>query len=282
MDTSDHIEDAEVKAFLQLLLERFHTDFTNYSRAFVERRLVYALKVLRAPDLRGLEEKILSDSETFEKLLKVLTVPTSEMFRDAFYFQFMRNEVLPYLSTFSTIKIWIAGCSTGEEIYSFAIMLDEEGLLERSLIYATDINLQSLKKAEAGIFPIRNIPLYTRNYQRAGGKQAFSDYYHTNERHAIFDKRLRTRVVFADHSLATDSVFTEVQLVSCRNVMIYFDQRLQNRAIGLFYDSLVRGGVLGLGNTENINFSEHGQLFDVLGQKERIYRKKISAKLDEL
>ena len=274
MSVEDEIREEEVQEFLAFIFDEHHTDFSGYSSSFMNRRLTYAMKVLRAPDLRGLQQKIRDDSDTFEKFLKVITVPTTEMFRDPTYFHYLRVEVLPYLSTFSSIKIWVAGCSTGEEIYSFAIMLEEEGLLDRSLIYATDINLSSLKKAEEGIFQIRHLPLYTKNYQKAGGVRAFSDYYHADEGFAIFEKRLTDRIVFADHSLATDSVFTEVQLVSCRNVMIYFSQQLQNRAIGLFHQSLVRGGVLGIGNTENISFSDHKDQFDTLSAKNKIYRKR--------
>ena len=186
----------------------------------------------------------------------------------------MREQVFPILATYPSLKIWIAGCSTGEEIYSYAILLKEAGLLDRTTIYATDINPKSLKKAEQGIFPLDKMKEYTVNYQRSGGVNPFSDYYKTDSNSALFDRSLKKNVVFADHSLATDSVFSEVQLVSCRNVLIYFDQDLQKRAFDLFYESLSRRGFLGLGSKETLRFSKYDALFEQFAKDDKIYRKK--------
>jgi chemotaxis protein methyltransferase CheR len=181
--------------------------------------------------------------------------------------------VVPMLKTYPTVKVWVAGCSTGEEVYSLAIMLREEGLLSRTQIYATDINPASLEKARAGIFPLEAIRGYTANYQRAGGASAFSDYYTAAYDAARFDPSLCADVIFADHSLATDSVFAETQLVSCRNVLIYFNRPLQDRALGLFHESLCHRGFLGLGSKESIDFSSYAERFEVLSRAERIFRK---------
>lgn len=180
---------------------------------------------------------------------------------------------MPLLKTYPSIKIWIAGCSTGEEVYSMAILLREEGLLERTIIYATDINPRSLEKAKQGIFSLANIRAYTHNYQQAGGQCSFANYYTAAYDHAIFDKTLCENVTFADHSLATDSVFSETQLISCRNVLIYFNKKLQDRAFGLFHESLCHRGFLVLGSKETLDFSTYGKQFEPLVKQERIYRK---------
>jgi len=181
--------------------------------------------------------------------------------------------VVPLLKTYPSIKIWIAGCSTGEEVYSMAILLREEGLLDRTIIYATDINPRSLDKAKQGIFSMENVRAYTANYQQAGGQHSFADYYTAAYGYAIFDKSLCENVTFADHSLATDSVFSETQLISCRNVLIYFNKKLQDRAFGLFHESLCHRGFLVLGSKETPDFSAFGSQFVPLVKQERIYRK---------
>jgi len=196
------------------------------------------------------------------------------MFRDPTFFLALRQQVIPHLRTYASLKVWIAGCSTGEEVYSLAILLREEGLLERSLIYATDINPASLDKARKGIFSLSSIRGFTANYQQSGGKQAFADYYTAAYDAAIFDKSLAGNIVFADHSLATDSVFSETQLVLCRNVLIYFTRKLQDRAFGLFHESLGHRGFLGLGSKESIDFSSYATRFEPLVRAERIFRKR--------
>ena len=211
------------------------------------------------------------------RLLGFLTVQVSEMFRDPSYFKALREKVVPHLKTYPSLKVWIAGCSSGEELYSLVILFREEGLEERTLFYATDINPDALEKAEAGMYSIDRIRLFTENYQKSGGKETLADYYVAAYGAASFDKSLRRKVVFSDHSLVSDAVFGEMQLISCRNVLIYFDRGLQDRVIGLFDDSLGRKGFLGLGSKENIRFSAHSDAFDDFVKEERIYQKKAAA-----
>jgi chemotaxis protein methyltransferase CheR len=201
-------------------------------------------------------------------------VQVSELFRDPTYFLAIRELVVPHLRTYPSLKVWVAGCSAGEELYSLAILFREEGLEERALFYGTDINPDALKKAEAGVYSLDRIPLFTENHRRSGGKSSLSDYYTAGYGAAVFDKTLRRRAVFSDHSLVSDEVFAEVQLVSCRNVLIYFDLDIQDRAIGLFNDSLVRKGFLGLGAKESLRFSRHTDAFADFARDERIYQKR--------
>jgi chemotaxis protein methyltransferase CheR len=224
--------------------------------------------------LSRLQDKVLHEPSTFPALLGYLTVQVSEMFRDPAYFQALRARVVPLLRTYPSLRIWVAGCSTGEEVYSLAILLREEGLLARTLIYATDINAQALEQAEAGVYNVDRVAGFSDNYRKAGGRASLSEYYTAAYGRAVFDKSLRENIVFSDHSLATDSVFAEVQLVSCRNVLIYFDRVLQDRAVGLFRDALVRRGFLGIGVKESLRFSEHTDAFDEVSRNERIYQKR--------
>jgi chemotaxis protein methyltransferase CheR len=223
--------------------------------------------------LSQLQHKVLYEPAAFAALLSLLTVPVSEMFRDPSYFRSLREKVIPILRTYPSLKIWVAGCSTGEEVYSLAILLREEELLERTLIYATDINPQSLQKAAAGVYAVDRIAGFTENHRKSGGRASLSDYYTAAYGRAVFDKSFKRHIVFSDHSLATDSVFAEVQLVSCRNVLIYFNGDLQNRAVGLFRDALCRKGFLGIGMKESLKFSPHGQSFVELVQGDRIFQK---------
>lgn len=218
-------------------------------------------------------ERIANDAQAFSSLLDFLTVPVSDMFRNPEYFRALRTQVVPVLRTYPSLKLWIAGCSTGEEVYSLAILLHEEGLLERSLLYATDINPRSLARAEAGIYALERIKLFSENYRAAGGRGSLAEHYQATHGAALFDRRLRKRVVFSDHSLATDSVFAEVQLISCRNVLIYFDKTLQERALGLFTDALCRRGFLGLGARETLRFSEHARNYAEISQEARVYQR---------
>ncbi|WP_307689957.1 CheR family methyltransferase [Variovorax ginsengisoli] len=258
---------------MEAIYLRYSYDFRDYTGASQKRRVLYALQQLNLPHISALQERVLRDAALFGELLQYLTIPVSEMFRDPPYFLALREQVVPVLQTYPSLKIWIAGCSTGEEAYSMAILLREEGLLSRTQIYATDINPTSLEKARQGIFPLEAIRSYTTNYQRSGGRRAFSDYYTAAYDAARFDPSLCADVIFADHSLATDSVFAETHLVSCRNVLIYFNRSLQDRALGLFHESLCHRGFLGLGSKESIDFSAYAQRFDTLARAERIYRK---------
>ncbi|MES2531984.1 MAG: protein-glutamate O-methyltransferase CheR [Pseudomonadota bacterium] len=258
---------------MEAIYLKYSYDFRDYTGASQKRRVMYALTQLDMPNISALQERVLRDPAVFGRLLQFLTIPVSEMFRDPSYFLALREQVVPVLHTYPSIKIWVAGCSTGEEAYSLAILLREEGLLKRTQIYATDINPASLEKARQGIFPLEAVRGYTANYQRSGGRQAFSDYYTAAYEAARFDSSLVQDVIFADHSLATDSVFAETHLVSCRNVLIYFNRQLQDRALGLFHESLCHRGFLGLGSKESIDFSGYADRFDTLARAERIYRK---------
>nr|WP_209022973.1 CheR family methyltransferase [Sphingomonas kaistensis] len=258
---------------LEALYQRYHFDFRHYAKSSIKRRLRQAREQLGFATFSAMQEKVLHSEAMVGPLLDYLTVQVSEMFRDPGYFKAMRERVVPHLRTYPSLKIWIAGCSHGEEVYSFAIMLLEEGLLDRTMIYATDINPGALEVARSGVYPLDRIAAFTRNHQQAGGKTSLADYYTTAYGRAVFDKKLRAQVVFSDHSLVTDEVFTECQLVSCRNVMIYFDRTLQDRAVGLFRDSLTRRGFLGLGSKETLRFSEHAAAFTDFVREEKIYQR---------
>lgn len=267
------VSESELHLLMEAIYRTYSYDFRDYSGASQKRRILQAMAHFECPTVGALQALMLKDATLFVKLLQYLTIPVSEMFRDPAFFLALREQVLPVLHTYPSLKIWVAGCSTGEEVYSLAILLREEGLLEKSLIYATDINPVALEKARRGIFTLASIKGHTVNYQQAGGKQAFSDYYSAAYDAAIFDPTLRTNVTFSDHSLATDSVFSETQLVLCRNVLIYFNKPLQNRALGLFHESLSHRGFMGLGIKESIDFSGYVGHFEVLDKSARIFRK---------
>lgn len=265
--------DLEVDLLLEAIYRRYSYDFRRYARSSIRRRVLGALSRMGTESVSALQHEILRDRAAFMELLKLLTIPVSDCFRDPAYFLAMRSHVLPVLATYPSIKVWIAGCSTGEEVYSFAILLHEARLLDRAVIYATDINPAALRTAEAGVYALDRVPGFTRNYQRAGGTATLADYYTAAYGGIVFDRRLRARVTFSDHCLATDQVFSEVHLVSCRNVLIYFDPLLQGRAIGLFRDALVPRGFLGLGPNERLPGSACASGFTELARPERIYRR---------
>jgi chemotaxis protein methyltransferase CheR len=266
--------DIEIKLLLEGIYLQYKSDFRNYTLSSLRRRLILALDSFGCRTISQLQDRILWDASLYDKLLQYLTVPTSEMFRDPNYYRQIREQVLPVLSTYPSVKIWIAGCSTGEELYSFAILLKEEGLLERAIIYATDISPHSLKLAELGTYPLAQIKTYEASYLASGAKGKFADYYDVDQDAVIFKPELKANVLFADHSLANDSVFAEVQLISCRNVLIYFNRQLQTRAFRLFHDSLAYRGFLGLGSKETMRYSEMNIYFEEFLPRERIYRKK--------
>jgi chemotaxis protein methyltransferase CheR len=271
---SDSLLNLEIQLLLEALFQRYHYDFRNYARASIKRRLVQARDQLGFRSITALQDRVLHDPAMLPRLLGYLTVQVSEMFRDPSYFRAVREKVLPHLRTYPSLRIWIAGCSTGEEVYSLAILFREEGLYQRTLFYATDINPDALQAAEAGVYALDRISKFTENHQKSGGKSSLSDYYTADYGRAVFDKSLRERVVFSDHSLVTDSVFAEMHLISCRNVMIYFDRPLQDRAIGLFRDSLARKGFLGLGSKESLRFSDHSGAFADFAPDEKIYQRR--------
>jgi chemotaxis protein methyltransferase CheR len=266
-------EDLEIRLLLDAIYLRYHFDFRGYSAASLKRRLTAAQLQLGAETLSALQDKVLRDPAVFTRLLEFLTVQVSDMFRDPSFFQVLREKIVPELRTYPSIRIWIAGCSTGEELYSFAILLREEGLLDRTTLYATDINPEALRKAELGLYPIERVQAFTENHRLSGAKCSLSEHYTAAYGSAAFDRTLRKNVVFSDHSLATDSVFAEVQLVSCRNVLIYFNRSLQDRAVGLMTDALCRRGFLGLGAKESLLFSRHASAFRDFAPSERWYQR---------
>jgi chemotaxis protein methyltransferase CheR len=274
---TDKTEDIEFRLLLEAIYRKYHYDFRGYSMASIKRRLTQARMHFDCQTFSALQDRVLHDSVVLPELLSFLTVQVSELFRDPSYFRALRTHVVPHLKTYPSLKVWVAGCSAGEELYSLAILFREEGLEERTLFYGTDINPDALKKAEAGVYELDRMPLFTENHQKAGGKSSLSDYYTAGYGAAVLDKSLRRRAVFSDHSLVTDAVFAEVQLISCRNVLIYFDRDLQDRAVGLFKDSLNRKGFLGLGAKESLRFSAHTDDFTEFSRDERIYQKKGGA-----
>ncbi|CAN5717164.1 chemotaxis protein CheR [soil metagenome] len=266
--------ESELRLLLDAIHLRYHYDFRNYAMDSLARRVEAARTRMACASITALQERILRDGRSFTQLLSFLTVQVSEMFRDPSFFKTFRERIVPTLATYPSLRLWIAGCSSGEEVYSFAIVLREEGLLERTTIYATDINGSALEKAEAGIYAIDRIPGFTENHRASGGPCSLSTYYSAAYGSAIFDRTLRAKVVFSDHSLATDNVFAEVHVVSCRNVLIYFDRELQARALGVMKDALIARGYLGIGPKESIRFSPHRAELEPFVESERWYRKR--------
>lgn len=269
----DSVEDIEIHLLLEALYQRYHYDFRHYARASIKRRLVQARGQLGFSSFSAMQDGLLHEPSTIPRLLNYLTVQVSEMFRDPSYFRALREKVIPHLRTYPSLKIWVAGCSNGEELYSLAILFREEGLDQRTLFYATDINPDALSAAQAGVFPLDQMRKFTENHQKSGARTSLSDYYTADYGRAVFDKNLRAQVVFSDHSLVTDAVFAEMHLISCRNVLIYFDRELQDRALGLFRDSLARKGFLGLGSKESLRFSEHASAFSDFVREEKLYQR---------
>jgi chemotaxis protein methyltransferase CheR len=263
----------EFQLLIEAVYQLYHYDFRDYAQASLRRRLRIAMLRFRCETLSQLQDRVMREPQMFHALLDHLTVQVSDMFRDPSYFRALREHVVPLLRTYPSLKVWVAGCSSGEEAYSLAILLREEGLLSRTLIYATDINPHTLQKAESGIYSIDRVAGFTVNHRESGARSSLSDYYTAAYGRAIFDKSLREHIVFSDHSLATDSVFAEVQMVSCRNVLIYFNKALQDRAVGLFRDSLCRQGFLGIGSKESLRFSAQAAAFADFVRQEKIYQK---------
>lgn len=268
------VESIELELLLEGVYQRYGYDFRDYGKAHAKRRILHRMALSGIKTISELQMKVLHDEQFFHHFLQDLSINTTEMFRDPEFFHEIREQVIPVLKTYPFIKIWHAGCSTGEEVYSMAIILKEEGLINRTQIYATDFNPVVLQAAREAIYPSALIKEYTRNYIKAGGKNSFSDYYNARYDSAILKKVLKENVVFADHNLVTDGVFGEMHLVMCRNTLIYFNKPLQDKVIGLFKESLISGGFLCLGSKESITFSEHRDVFHPLVPKWKIYRKK--------
>lgn len=269
----DELERVEVDLLLEGIFRRYGFDFREYAPASLKRRLWRRIHAEGLRSVSGLQERVLHDPACMERLLLDLSINVTSMFRDPTFYVALREQVVPLLRTYPFARVWVAGCSTGEEVYSLAILLDEEGLYDRSRIYATDINEAVLDRARAGVFPLDKMQGYTENYIRGGGKRAFSEYYVAAYDGARFSRSLTDNVVFAQHNLVSDRSFNEFNLIMCRNVMIYFDKSLQDNVHRLFYESLAPFGVLALGHKESVAFSPYGDRYEELDQQERLYRK---------
>lgn len=272
------LDGIEVELFVQALQKRHGYDFGQYAPASLKRRVRLLADQLGCKTISGLTERMLHEPQLLPNVLEGLTVPTSEMFRDPAMFRALREKVFPLLASYPHINIWQAGCAHGQEVYSLAILLEEAGLYDRAQIFATDLSDRALHRAQEGIYPVKEAQQWSRNYQAAGGLNSLADYCSAGYKFIKLNQRLRRHVTFAVHNLATDGVFCEAHLVLCRNVMIYFSDALQDRALTLFRDSLVRGGFLCLGLRENLNPAPHAQDFSPFDQAARIYR--FTAHLD--
>jgi chemotaxis protein methyltransferase CheR len=267
------LERLEIELLLEGVYRHYGFDFRSYAYSSIRRRLWKRVEAEGRSTISALQDLVLHDPTAMERLLLDLSINVTAMFRDPSFYVAFRRKVVPLLRTYPFLRIWHAGCSTGEEVYSMAILLTEEGLYERSRIYATDINDTVLQKARDRIFPLERMQEYTDNYIRAGGNRSFSEYYTAGYDGAVFTQSLLDNVVFAQHNLVTDGSFAECNVILCRNVLIYFDRELQNRVLALFHDSLVTFGVLCLGNKESLRFSTQETEFDQLDGREKIYRK---------
>lgn len=270
---SPELEKIEIELLLEGIFRHYGFDFRSYAYASLRRRIWKRVQAERLLTVSALQDRVLHDAGVMERLLMDLSVNVTAMFRDPNFYKAFRLQVVPLLRTYPFIRIWHAGCSTGEEVYSMAILLTEEGLYDRARIYATDINEQVLQRARGGIFPLEKMQEYTQNYQRAGGTRSFSEYYTAAYEGALFSPALRQNVVFAQHNLVTDRSFSEFNVILCRNVMIYFDRSLQSRVHQLFYDSLPMYGILALGSKESLKFSSFEDSYEAIDPREKIYRK---------
>jgi len=272
----ENLEQIEIDLLLEAIYRRYGYDFRSYARASIERRVRNFLSREQCSSIAAMIDPLLRDEEFYSRLVSHFSIPVTEMFRDPWVYCVLREKVVPVLKTWPHFKVWLAGCSSGEEAYSLAILLREEGVYHRATIYATDFNDTVLQKAREGIYDLGRLQEATRNYQESGGKASFADYYHARYGAAAMDESLRERIVFSNHNLAADSVFSEMHLVFCRNVLIYFDRSLQNRVLGLFGDSLVHGGFLCLGTKEDLQFTAVADYFETVDRRARIYKKVAS------
>jgi chemotaxis protein methyltransferase CheR len=273
VEARDDVEEIELSLLLEGIFRKYGFDFREYAPASLRRRVWRRTHAEGLSTISALQDKLLHDPACMERLLLDLSINVTAMFRDPAFYVAVREKVVPLLRTYPYTRIWVAGCSTGEEVYSLSILLHEEGIYDRARIYATDINEAVLERARAGVFPLDKMREYTQNYIKAGGKQAFSEYYLAKYDGAQFQRSLIDNVVFAQHNLVSDRSFNEFNLIVCRNVMIYFDRVLQDHVHKLFYESLVNFGVLGLGAKESIHFSPHEESYEEIDADERLYRK---------
>jgi chemotaxis protein methyltransferase CheR len=267
------LEDIEIGLLLEGLYRAHGFDFREYSRSSIKRRILELMRAEKLATISAFQERVLHDATCLDRFLLGLSVHATAMFRDPSFYLTFRKRVVPLLRTYPTVQIWVAGCSTGEEVYSLAILLEEERLYGKCRIYATDISQAVLRKAREGIFPLAAMRDYTANYHKAGGTNEFSDYYTAQYDSVIFSAALRNNVVFSEHNLATDGSFNEFQVILCRNVMIYFNKDLQGRVHNLLYDSLSMFGVFGLGNKESLKFTPRAAFYEHLNENDKLYRK---------
>lgn len=277
-EEKEKVQDIEIQLLLEAIFLKYGYDFRNYSQAHLKRRIMGRLSRSSLVSVSEMQHKILNDTDFFHLLLLDLSLNVTEMFRDPPFFVAICEKVVPLLQTYPFLKIWHAGCSTGEEVYSMAILLKEQNLLDRCIIYATDFNQIVLSKAAEAIYPIDSVKGYADNYNKALGKASLSDYFIVNYGKAIVDKGLKKNIVFSDHNLVTDGVFGEMNMIVCRNVLIYFNRELQNRVHKLFYESLLPGGVLCLGTKETLMFSDYKDKYKQL-HKMNIYKKGYSREM---
>jgi chemotaxis protein methyltransferase CheR len=269
----DDVDEIELALLLEGIYRRYGFDFREYAPASLRRRIWRRVHAEGLATVSALQDKLLHDPSCMERLLLDLSINVTAMFRDPSFYVRFREKVVPLLRTYPFTRIWIAGCSTGEEVYSLAILLHEEGVYDRARIYATDINERVLERARSGVFPLNKMREYTQNYIKAGGERAFSEYYLAKYDGAQFQRSLVDNVVFAQHNLVSDRSFNEFNVIICRNVMIYFDRALQDKVHHLFYESLMMFGVLALGAKESIKFSPFESRYEELDANERLYKK---------
>ena len=269
----NELQEIEIRLLLEGLYQMYGYDFRGYVRGSIGRRILNRMKAESLPTITALLEKVLHEPGVLERLLNDFSIRMTEMYRDPSFFAAFRNEVVPLLRELPEIRIWHAGCATGEEVYSMAILMHEEGIMEKTKIYATDMNEKALAAAQKGAFPLKKMQQYTKHYLNAGGKMAFSEYYTTDHQFAYFSPILNENLTFAQHNLVTDTSFNEFHVILCRNVMIYFDNALQQQVHRLFYDSLADGGFMGLGSKESILGMPKGMRYTEFNSSEKIYRK---------
>lgn len=273
MANTNELEEIELRLLLEGVYQRYGYDFREYAPASLKRRVLKCMRDLGLPSISALQAKVLHEAPGIGELLDTMTIDVTGMFRDPGFYRVLRQQVLPSLRASPILRIWHAGCSTGEEVYSLAIALQEEGLYDKAKMYATDMNPRVLAKAREGIFPLAAMKDHTKNYQETGGVRSFSDYYTAKYENALFKPGLKKNIVWAEHNLVTDGSFNEFHIVLCRNVMIYFNATLQARVHELLYDSLAVSGVLGLGSKESLKFTPHEADYQVVSEKEKIFRK---------
>jgi chemotaxis protein methyltransferase CheR len=264
----------EIDLVLEGIYQCYGYDFRNYAHAHIKRRLDHRLSLSRMDNYLEMLHRIIHNEEFFNELLLDLSINVTEMFRDPEFYKSVRESLIPYLQTYPFLKVWHAGCSAGQEVYSMAILMHEEKIIDKTQIYATDFNELILSKAREGIYPVELMKQYTKNYQTAGGKASFAGYYRADYDHVLINQSLKEKILFTYHNLVTDGVFGEMNVIFCRNVLIYFNQELQNRVLKLFYESLIPGGFLCLGSKESLKFSECSPLFEPVSLSQKIYRKK--------